>query len=284
MTFDSGDTSKSFTFTAAHDTVDDDGESVKLSFGATLPDGVTAGGTTATSAVTITDDDVPSVTVSFGSAAYTVAESDDSDTTNVTENTVEVTVDPRAPTPSAQSSSPYRRPTRAGPPPPTTPACPRTCHLRQRGHLQVLRLHRRPRHRRRRRRERQAELRGHAADDACDRHGGDTRPRGHGHHHRRRRSVRHRELRERRLHRGRERRLGYHRRNGEHRRGDRHPQRRSRAHGRHPHREDQPGRGLRPPTTPACRRTSPSTAATPPSPSPSPPPTTPSTTTARASS
>ena len=91
VTFDSGDTSESFTFTAAHDTVDDDGESVLLSFGATLPDGVTAG-TPATSAVTITDDDVPSVTVSFGSAAYTVAESDDSDTTNVTENTVEVTV------------------------------------------------------------------------------------------------------------------------------------------------------------------------------------------------
>ena len=91
VTFDSGDTSKSFTFTAAHDTVDDDNESVQLSFGATLPDGVSAG-TPATSAVTITDDDVPSVTVSFGSAAYTVAESDDSDTPDVTENTVEVTV------------------------------------------------------------------------------------------------------------------------------------------------------------------------------------------------
>ena len=91
VTFGSGDTSKSFTFTASHDTDDDDGESVKLSFGATLPTGVTAG-TPATSAVTITDDDVPSVTVSFGSAAYTVAESDDSDTTDVTENTVEMTV------------------------------------------------------------------------------------------------------------------------------------------------------------------------------------------------
>ena len=73
LTVDSGDTSKSFTFTAAHDTVDDDGESVKLSFGATLPDGVTAG-TPATSTVTITDDDVPSVTVSFGAASYTVTE------------------------------------------------------------------------------------------------------------------------------------------------------------------------------------------------------------------
>ena len=91
VTFNSGDTEKTFTFTAAHDTVDDDGESVKLSFGATLPDGVSAG-TPATSAVTITDDDVPSVTVSFASAAYTVAESDDSDTPDATENTVEVTV------------------------------------------------------------------------------------------------------------------------------------------------------------------------------------------------
>ena len=91
VTFDSGDTSKSFTFTAETDTVDDDGESVKLSFGASLPDGVSAG-TTDEATVTITDDDVPSVTVSFGSAAYTVAESDDSDTTDVTENTVEVTL------------------------------------------------------------------------------------------------------------------------------------------------------------------------------------------------
>ena len=91
VTFDSGDTSKSFTFTAENDTVDDDGESVKLSFGATLPDGVSAG-TPATSTVTITDDDVPSVTVSFGSAAYTVAESDDMGTAGVTENAVEVMV------------------------------------------------------------------------------------------------------------------------------------------------------------------------------------------------
>ena len=73
VTFDSGDISKTFTFTAAHDTVDDDGESVRLSFGATLPTGVTAG-TPATSTVSITDDDVPSVTVSFGAAFYLVPE------------------------------------------------------------------------------------------------------------------------------------------------------------------------------------------------------------------
>ena len=91
VTFGSGDTEQSFVFTAAHDTVDDDGERVQLSFGAALPDGVSSR-SPATSTISITDDDVPSVTVSFGSAAYTVAESDDPGTPGVTENTVEVTV------------------------------------------------------------------------------------------------------------------------------------------------------------------------------------------------
>ena len=72
VVFASGDTEKSFSFTAAADNVDDDGESVALEFG-TLPAGVTAG-TTGTTTVSITDGDVPDVTVSFGSAAYSVAE------------------------------------------------------------------------------------------------------------------------------------------------------------------------------------------------------------------
>ena len=72
VTFNSGDTSKSFTFTAAQDTVDDDGESVKLTLG-TLPPRVSAG-TTAQSTVSITDDDDPEVKVSFGAGMYTVAE------------------------------------------------------------------------------------------------------------------------------------------------------------------------------------------------------------------
>ena len=42
VTFNSGDTSKSFTFTAVDDDIDDDGEQVKLSFG-TLPTRVTEG-------------------------------------------------------------------------------------------------------------------------------------------------------------------------------------------------------------------------------------------------
>ena len=91
VTFTSGDTTMTFTFTAEADDEDDDGESVRLSFGASLPADVTAG-TPGTTTVTITDDDAPSITVSFGSATYTVAESDDTGTANVTENTVEVTV------------------------------------------------------------------------------------------------------------------------------------------------------------------------------------------------
>ena len=62
--FAPGDTEQTFTFTADEDTIDDDGESVKLGFGNTLPTGVSAG-TTDETTVSITDDDVPSVSVSF---------------------------------------------------------------------------------------------------------------------------------------------------------------------------------------------------------------------------
>ena len=72
VTFTSGDRSETFTFTAAQDMVDDDGERVLLGFG-TLPTLVSAG-STATSTVSITDNDDPAVTVRFGAAAYTAAE------------------------------------------------------------------------------------------------------------------------------------------------------------------------------------------------------------------
>ena len=91
VTFNSGDTSKSFTFTATADTVDDDGESVKLTFGTTLPTGVTEG-TTKQTIVSINDDDDPGVTVEFGAATYSVDETDDPDTTEDKENEVVVTV------------------------------------------------------------------------------------------------------------------------------------------------------------------------------------------------
>ena len=73
VTFDAGQTSKTITFTAAQDTVDDDGESVLLAFGSSLPTGVTAASPSETT-VSIRDDDDPQVTVSFGAATYTAAE------------------------------------------------------------------------------------------------------------------------------------------------------------------------------------------------------------------
>ena len=65
---------------------------MQLGFGTTLPTGVSAG-TQDETTVSITDDDDPTVTVNFGESSYTVAESDDTATNNVTENEVTVTVE-----------------------------------------------------------------------------------------------------------------------------------------------------------------------------------------------
>ena len=90
VTFDRGETEKTFTLTALHDTVDDDDESVLLTFG-TLPTRVTEG-VTPEATIAITDDDDPEVKVSFKQSSYPVAESDDSSTMDVEENKVEVEV------------------------------------------------------------------------------------------------------------------------------------------------------------------------------------------------
>ena len=68
VSFASGETEKTITFTATHDTDNDDGESVTLGFDM-LPDGVTEGATNETT-VSIGDDDFPAVTVSFEHATY----------------------------------------------------------------------------------------------------------------------------------------------------------------------------------------------------------------------
>ena len=91
LTFGPTDMEKTFTFTATQDSVDDDGESVKLTFDSPLPTGVSAG-TTYETTVSITDDDVPAVTVSFELATYNVAESDDASTVDKRENEVTVKV------------------------------------------------------------------------------------------------------------------------------------------------------------------------------------------------
>ena len=72
VVFNSGETEKSFTFSATDDTVDDDDESVLIGFGA-LPADVTAGNTDEAT-VSINDDDVPAVAVSFEQSTYDVAE------------------------------------------------------------------------------------------------------------------------------------------------------------------------------------------------------------------
>jgi hypothetical protein len=70
VTFSSGETSKTLTFAATDDSVDDDGESIRLGFG-TLPAKVTEGSPDETT-VSITDNDVAGVTVS--PTTVTVAE------------------------------------------------------------------------------------------------------------------------------------------------------------------------------------------------------------------
>ena len=79
VTFNTGETSQTIPFAATDDTAVDDGESVMLSFGETLPAGVTEG-TVNQTVVSITDND-PAVTVSFGQNAYTVVEGGTQDVT-----------------------------------------------------------------------------------------------------------------------------------------------------------------------------------------------------------
>ena len=73
VTFNATETSKTITFSAVDDTVDDDGESVVLSFGSSLPPSVAVGATAETT-VEITDDDDPEVAVSFALSSYRVGE------------------------------------------------------------------------------------------------------------------------------------------------------------------------------------------------------------------
>ena len=72
VTFNSGDTSKTISFSTTEDTIDDDDEKVRLAFG-TYPPGVSAGATTSTT-VSINDDDDPDVQVFFGAHTYNVTE------------------------------------------------------------------------------------------------------------------------------------------------------------------------------------------------------------------
>ena len=74
VTFNRGETEKTVIFTATDDTVNDDGESVRLSFGSPLPDRVTEADTNDETVVYIVDGDVPDVTVSFEEEVHTLPE------------------------------------------------------------------------------------------------------------------------------------------------------------------------------------------------------------------
>ena len=74
VTFASGETSKTVTFSATDDSVDESDETVTLGFGASLPTRVTAG-TTAETVVTITDNDTSGLTYSAAPSTLTVGTS-----------------------------------------------------------------------------------------------------------------------------------------------------------------------------------------------------------------
>ena len=91
VTIEAGETEAMFSFTAASDSDNDDGESVKLGFESPLPAGVTEG-TTNETVVSITDDDPAGVTVSPTTLAITEGDSDTYTVTLQTRPTGTVTV------------------------------------------------------------------------------------------------------------------------------------------------------------------------------------------------
>ena len=113
LVFAPGETEKTFTVELTDDEVDDDDESVTLSFG-TLPSAVKTGGDHETATVAIRDDDDPEVDVEFGAATYSADEGGTSDGDGHPE---------RRPGAHGQPSPSPRR-GRAGSPPPTTPGFP----------------------------------------------------------------------------------------------------------------------------------------------------------------
>ena len=90
LTFNPGETEKIVTFSAVEDTVDDDGESVTLSFG-TLPDGI-ATGIIAETTVSIIDDDSAGVSISESSLTIGEGRSDTYTVVLDTEPSADVTV------------------------------------------------------------------------------------------------------------------------------------------------------------------------------------------------
>ena len=91
LTFNTGQMSQTITFTAAQDEVDDDGESVLLGFGMTLPPAVSLG-TTTQATVSITDDDEAGVTLEPTTLSVVAGRSNEYTVKLATEPTGDVTV------------------------------------------------------------------------------------------------------------------------------------------------------------------------------------------------
>ena len=91
VTFNTGETSKTFDFAATQDEIDDDGEGVKLGFG-TMPDPRVSAGTPDEVTVNITDDDTADIVLSSTSLTVTEGGSSDYTVRLATEPTVDVTV------------------------------------------------------------------------------------------------------------------------------------------------------------------------------------------------
>ena len=91
LTFNTGQMSQTITFEAIQDDVDDDGESVLLGFGMTLPPAVSLG-TTTQATVSITDDDAAGVTIEPTALSVVAGRSNEYTVRLATEPTGEVTV------------------------------------------------------------------------------------------------------------------------------------------------------------------------------------------------
>ena len=91
VTFNEGEVSKTFTFTATQDRIDDDNESVHLGFG-TMPDARVSPGTTDDVTLSITDDDTAALVVSRASLMVGEGESSSYTVKLDTEPTASVTV------------------------------------------------------------------------------------------------------------------------------------------------------------------------------------------------
>ena len=150
VTFHPGETSKTLTFAATQDTVDDDDESVKLALG-TMPDTWITAGARTESTVGITDDDDPFVTVTYGQSSYDVAEG------GTQEVTVSLSADPER-----TGSHPHRDHGTGRRQPGRLLGRAAQPDLQQRRDVGILHRHRHRRRRGRRRRAGAAGIRDHA--------------------------------------------------------------------------------------------------------------------------